>query len=424
MANSDGQGGSAYPKSVQAGIPRLEVPDGWTAPKIGKLFKVVKRPVDLIDDEEYQLVTARRNRGGIVARGRLRGKDILTKSQFRVAKGDFLISRRQIAHGACGIVPAELDGAIVSNEYAVLRPTDLLDSNFLRHLPHSVYFQQTCFHSSIGVHVEKLVFKIEDWWKWKIAIPRAEEQAKLAEILDDHYASARGLEKLHRLKSAMRVQLANDLIQGDEETTALNKLAHINRHSLPESTSDEYRFEYFPIGGEDDADAGGWMTFAESPSRARRLARPGDIIYSTVRPLLRRIFRAPMHDHAVYSTGYAIIEPKQASNGSFIFHAMTTATVERQVHGRLTGSGYPAISARDLATVSLPRQSQNQREMIGNRLDFLLAEEEILGRLAKQTQLQSQELRKRLLSGALAGASARGPAARGDNTDRMEVVQV
>lgn len=183
MANSDGQGGSAYPRSVQAGIPRLEVPEGWTAPRIGKLFKVVKRPVDLIDDEEYQLVKARRNRGGIVARERLRGKDILTKSQFRVAEGDFLISRRQIAHGACGIVPAELDGAIVSNEYAVLRPTKLLNADFLRYLPYSIYFQQTCFHSSIGVHVEKLVFNLEDWFRWQIAIPEPDEQLAIASLL-------------------------------------------------------------------------------------------------------------------------------------------------------------------------------------------------------------------------------------------------
>ena len=50
----------------------------------------------------------------------LRGKEIKTPSQFEVRAGDFLISKRQIVHGACGIVPAGLNGAIVSNEYAVL----------------------------------------------------------------------------------------------------------------------------------------------------------------------------------------------------------------------------------------------------------------------------------------------------------------
>ena len=201
MSKGDGEGGSAYPKSVQAGIPKLSNPAGWPVVRIGDIFKVVQRPVDLQDDAEYQLVTAKRNRGGVVPRERLTGKSILTKSQFRIAAGDFLISRRQIAHGACGIVPEELAGAIVSNEYATLLPTDLLEPGFMRHLPESIYFQQTCFHSSIGVHVEKLVFNLEDWLRWPIAIPCVAEQKRITEILDTwNYAAALG----HKLAVAMQ----------------------------------------------------------------------------------------------------------------------------------------------------------------------------------------------------------------------------
>lgn len=184
MNKGNGEGGSAYPKSVQAGIPKLSNPAGWSVVRIGDIFRVVQRPVDLQDDAEYQLVTAKRNRGGVVPREQLTGKAILTKSQFRIAAGDFLISRRQIAHGACGIVPEALAGAIVSNEYATLLPTDLLDPGFMRHLPESIYFQQTCFHSSIGVHVEKLVFNLESWLKWQIALPDSAEQRRISAVLD------------------------------------------------------------------------------------------------------------------------------------------------------------------------------------------------------------------------------------------------
>lgn len=30
--------------------------------------------------------------------------------------------------------------------------------------------QQTCFHSSIGVHIEKMIFKLNDWFSWKKSI--------------------------------------------------------------------------------------------------------------------------------------------------------------------------------------------------------------------------------------------------------------
>ncbi|MEA5606006.1 restriction endonuclease subunit S [Nostoc sp. UHCC 0252] len=135
------------------------------------------------DDELYTLVTAKRSRGGIVEREKLKGRDIAVKSQFYIREDDFLISKRQIVHGACGFVPKQLDGAIVSNEYLVINFTDKIIPEFWNFLSYTVYFQQICFHSSIGVHIEKMLFKVEQWYCWKINIPSLEEQEKIASFL-------------------------------------------------------------------------------------------------------------------------------------------------------------------------------------------------------------------------------------------------
>jgi len=58
-----------------------------------------------------------------------------------------------------------------------------LDLEFLSYIAHSVYFQQICFHSSIGVHVEKMIFKLEDWFRWPINLPSPDEQRKIAAFL-------------------------------------------------------------------------------------------------------------------------------------------------------------------------------------------------------------------------------------------------
>lgn len=95
-----------YPPSVQPGIPRIsKCPDGWTKTKMAELLRVEKRPIALEDNTQYQLVVAKRNRGGIEPRDRLLGSEIKTPAQFEVREGDFVISRRQIIHGACGVVP-------------------------------------------------------------------------------------------------------------------------------------------------------------------------------------------------------------------------------------------------------------------------------------------------------------------------------
>ena len=175
---------SAYPDSVKPGIPKLgSTPTNWKRVKIKDIFKEVSRPAKLVDDERYELVTVRRSRGGVDSRGVLKGSEIKTKTQSYVAKDDFLISKRQIVHGACGIVPEGLDGAIVSNEYSILHPTDLVDLHFLKFLSHLNYFQQTCFHSSVGVHVEKMIFKLDWWFKWDIDIPSLSEQKKIVNIV-------------------------------------------------------------------------------------------------------------------------------------------------------------------------------------------------------------------------------------------------
>lgn len=94
-----------FPKSVQPGIPKLgALKAGWKRVKIGELFRVVNRPCELTDTDTYRLVTVKRSRGGIESRGDLLGAEIAVKSQFFIKEDDFLISKRQIVHGACADV--------------------------------------------------------------------------------------------------------------------------------------------------------------------------------------------------------------------------------------------------------------------------------------------------------------------------------
>ncbi len=214
-ANPDTNGSAdngGYPASVQPGIPNLPAtPDGWRRTSLDQHLTEVRRPAPLMADKTYRLVTVKRSRGGVELRETLTGKEIKTPSQFYVQSGDFLISKRQIVHGACGIVPLELDGAVVSNEYAVLNSDGQIDLRFLRYLSESRYFQQTCFHSSIGVHVEKMIFKTERWLKWPFNIPPLPVQQHIVEVLDTARREldliAAQIEKLKQEKAALMADL-------------------------------------------------------------------------------------------------------------------------------------------------------------------------------------------------------------------------
>jgi type I restriction enzyme S subunit len=398
---------SAYPPSVQPGIPTLgETPIGWCRLPMGELLEPVIRPADLEDNVEYQLVTAKRSRGGIVPRERLYGRDIKTKTQFFVKGGDFLISRRQISHGACGLVPASLSDAVVSNEYSALRTKAGLDFRFLQHLTHSVYFQQTCFHSSIGVHVEKLVFKIEDWLGWEFDIPRLPEQWRIADALDAWDRAIATAEALIKAKHARYTGLIQWLFGQllSCEQVKLSSLADLNLRTLPENADPNLYIQYFDLAsvsveeGEKE-NLSGWTTFGEAPSRARRCAQPGDVVYGTVRPLLRRMFLAPDNPNAVYSTGYAILQTKKGNSANFVFHLLRSRHVEKQIFASLTGSGYPALNSHDLGDIEVPLVEIKEQVKAAAVLDAAAADADADEQRVLRLRRQKRGLMQKLLTG-------------------------
>lgn len=206
----------SFPPSVKPGIPRLgETPKGWSRVTFGDVLQLVQREADLDDDTDYQLIVARRNRGGIAARECLKGRDILTKTQFSVHSGDFLISKRQIVHGACGIVPPDLDGSIVSNEYAVLHARNGLNLKYLEYYTHSMYFQQTCFHASVGVAVEKMIFRLDEWLRHEFNLPPMHVQERVVTILSAWDRAIDGTQRLAAAKRRLKYSLAQGLLTGD-----------------------------------------------------------------------------------------------------------------------------------------------------------------------------------------------------------------
>ena len=154
--------------------------EDWKIEAIGDVLQEVFRPIDLDNEVKYRLVTVKRRNGGIAERAILKGKDILVKSQFEVKAGDYIISKRQVVHGATGLVPPELDGSVVSNEYLVGQGTEKLSIEFFALLSTLPEMYQKFFLSSYGVDIEKLFFDVNDWKKREVLLPSLEEQVRIS----------------------------------------------------------------------------------------------------------------------------------------------------------------------------------------------------------------------------------------------------
>ncbi|MBT82840.1 MAG: hypothetical protein CL587_20905 [Alteromonadaceae bacterium] len=152
----------------------------WQEYKLSDVLELTLSPIKMEDESEYELITVRRRNGGVNSRGFYKGKEVLVKSQFELKKNQFIISKRQIVHGACGVVPSDLEGAIVSNEYNVFDVVPgLLDVHFFNLFSQTKYMRRAYFINSDGVHIEKLLFKTQSWLKTKVTIPSLSEQKKI-----------------------------------------------------------------------------------------------------------------------------------------------------------------------------------------------------------------------------------------------------
>lgn len=192
-----------------------KIPVGWSVKAIGEALVVVERPIKMAEDQLYRRVTVKRRHGGVKRRDELPGADIKVKSQFLLEAGDFLISERQIVHGACGIVPGYLEGALVSNEYLVLKARDGFDTNYFNYLVQLPKYAKLFFLCSQGVDIEKFLFKPKDWLKKKIPVPPFAEQQRIAHILASVEAKTEVLQSKQSEYQALKRGLMQKLLTGE-----------------------------------------------------------------------------------------------------------------------------------------------------------------------------------------------------------------
>ena len=84
---------------------------------LSRVLKRMQHAVEINPEEIYKQVTVRLFHKGVVLRGVQEGATIRTTRQWRIRTGQVLLSRIDARNGAIGLVPSELDGAIVTNDF-------------------------------------------------------------------------------------------------------------------------------------------------------------------------------------------------------------------------------------------------------------------------------------------------------------------
>lgn len=156
----------------------------WREIELRRLLRPSSQWTEIVPTNRYQQVTVRLWGKGVVPRGEVAGSEIAAAQQRRIRGGQFIISKIDARNGAFGLVPAELDGAVVSNDFPVFDiDHDEAEPRFVEWLSKTPRFVDLCRRASEG-STNRVRLTEERFLSLPVTIPRLEEQRRIVARLD------------------------------------------------------------------------------------------------------------------------------------------------------------------------------------------------------------------------------------------------
>ena len=192
---------------------------------LSKVLKRVKEPVVIEDETIYKRITVRLYGQGVLQRDELLGKEIGTKRQFIAHVGQLIISRIDARNGAFGIVPPELEGAIVTNDFWLFEVHDACPEYIMLVLSSDLFQKYWQTQSSGTTNRQRIDEK--SFIASKIALPTQSVQEKITSRYNDTISKAKALELVSQQRKKNLFLLWDNLLGIKESNSNSNGLFNI-----------------------------------------------------------------------------------------------------------------------------------------------------------------------------------------------------
>ena len=175
----------------------------WPMVVLGDVLTKNNESVDLKSDETYCEVTIKLWGKGVILRRQATGAEMAASRRAIVRQNQFILSRIDARNGAFGLVPASLDGAVVSNDFpSFILHADRLEPAYLSWLSKTADFVELCKAASEGT-TNRVRLKEETFLKTTIPLPPLAEQQRIVARIEE--LAAKSGEAL-RYRKEVRIQ--------------------------------------------------------------------------------------------------------------------------------------------------------------------------------------------------------------------------
>lgn len=268
----------------------------------------------------------------------------------------------------------------------------------------------------------------------KILVPSPPEQTRIASFLDQKTAQIDKLiaqkEKLLKLLAEKRTAIITQAvtkgldpnvemkdsgidwlgeIPKDWDVKKLKFLASYNDEKLNENEDPDLEIKYVEIGSVDLIDgitAIEELKFENAPSRARRIAKEGDVIISTVRTYLKAIsFINKSIENLIVSTGFAVLRSKDISiiHPKYLGYCTQDQRFVEKIVSKSVGVSYPAISPYEITEISIAYPDLKEQIVVIEFLENKLAQQDKIQQRIQTSLVQLKEYREALITAAVTG---------------------
>ncbi len=379
----------------------------WPSVPLGELLTRSTEWAEIDPSCRYAQITVRLWGEGIVKRNEVTGAEIAASRRIKVRRGQFLLSRIDARNGAFGIIPDELDGAVVSNDFPAfdVQPDRML-SSYLGWFSKTSSFIRLCKAASEGT-TNRVRLKEHRFLSMTIPLPSLSEQRRIVARIEElaakieearalrHQAAAEAAAVMGAAVSAMDRELRavcqtvrmEDLASHEKGAMRSGPFGSMLLHS-------EFVEHGVPAIGIEDVQenrfvlTGRWQL---SPEKATQLARfrikPGDLLI-TVMGTLGRACVVPDDVPHIVSTKHVwtiTLDPNRAFGPWTSYWLNFSDNVRGDLLGQATGTAIGGLNGRKIRAVSLPLIPLPDQRQIVAYLDGLQAKVGTLKRLQEET---------------------------------------
>ncbi|MCX5964667.1 MAG: restriction endonuclease subunit S [Cyanobacteria bacterium] len=197
-----------------------------------------------------------------------------------------------------------------------------------------------------------------------------------------------------------------ELPEGWEETTLGEIILPYETAQPQKHPESEYR--YIDIGSIDNSN----QTIVEAkvflgkdaPSRARRIVKEGDVLFSTVRTYLKNIARVSSDfDGILTSTGIAILRASEIVEPNYLFHYVISEEFLQKISSTMDGTLYPAINDSDLLNAFIPLPPLNEQKRIVAKIEELRSHTQAARNAIAHIPKLLEQFRQSVLAAAFRG---------------------